>query len=256
MAGRLEGKVALVTGGNSGIGKVTALAFAKEGAKVVVAARRIKEGEETVAAIRDGGSEAIFVQTDVSQAVDIKNMVHTTVESYGRLDYAFNNAGVVGRGPVHELPEEEWDRIININLKGVWLCVKYEIAQMLKQGSGAIVNNSSVAGLIGWANVSAYIASKHGVVGLTKSVALEVAKQGIRVNAVCPGFIHTPMIQGGLDDPKGRERITAQEPIGRVGDPKEVAEAVVWLCSDAASFVTGHAMPVDGGLTAGVPPSK
>lgn len=256
MAGRLEGKVALVTGGSSGIGKATALAFAKEGAKVVVAARRIKESEETVTAIREGGGEAIFVQTDVSQATEVKGMVDAAVETYGRLDCAFNNAGVGGTGPIHEFLEEEWDRTISINLKGVWLCLKYEIAQMLKQGRGAIVNNSSVAGLIGAANMSAYIASKHGVVGLTKSVALEVAKQGIRVNAVCPGYIHTPMIQARLDDPARKERIIALEPIGRVGDPEEAAEAVVWLCSDAASFVTGHAMPVDGGLVAGIPPPK
>lgn len=157
---------------------------------------------------------------------------------------------------MHEFPEDEWDRIININLKGVWLCVKYEIAQMLKQGSGTIVNNSSGAGLTGTANMSAYVAAKHGVVGLTKSVALEVAKQGIRVNAVCPGWINTPLIQGGLDDPKTREWVIAMEPIGRVGEPREVAEAVVWLCSDAASFVTGHAMPVDGGLVAGLLPPK
>ena len=256
MVGRLEGKVALVTGGGSGIGKATAFAFAKEGEKIVVADRTTKDGEETVAAIRDGGGEAVFVQTDVSQTVDVKSMINTTIESYGRLDCALNNAGIGGAGPVHEFPEDEWDRIININLKGVWLCVKYEIAQMLKQGSGTIVNNSSVAGLTGTANLSAYVAAKHGVVGLTKSVALEVAKQGILVNAVCPGWIHPPLIQGGIDDPKAREWMIAMEPIGRVGEPREVAEAVVWLCSDAASFVTGHAMPVDGGLVAGIPPPK
>ena len=255
MAGTLEGKVALVTGAGSGIGRASALTFAREGAKVVVADVNAQGGEETVSKINESGGESIFVHADVSSAVDVEAMVAKTVEAYGRLDFAHNNAGIAtqGRGGLtHEFPEDLWDRMIDVNLKGVWLCMKYEIPQMLEQGGGAIVNTASVAGLVGsLAALSAYSASKHGVVGLTKTAALEYAQQGIRVNCVCPGMIRSPMTEPRLDaDPEHEQRMIARHPIGRIGEPPEVAEAVVWLCSDAASFVTGHPMVVDGGLVA------
>ena len=256
MSGQMEGKVALVTGGNSGIGRATSIKFAQEAAKVVIAARRVPEGEETVKTIKNAGGEAIFIRTDVSQTLEVEEMVDKTVETYGSLDYAFNNAGVGHGAPIHEYLEEDWDRVMSINLKGVWLCMKYEISQMLKQGVGAIVNNSSAMGLLGAGNRSALCASKHGVVGLTKSVAMEVAKKSIRVNAVCPGFILSPRLQRTFENPESRESITAMEPIGRVGMPEEIAEAVFWLCSDAASFVTGQAWAVDGGLVTGIPPKE
>jgi NAD(P)-dependent dehydrogenase (short-subunit alcohol dehydrogenase family) len=250
MTGRLDGKVALVTGGSSGIGRATALAFAREGAKVVIADVAIEGCHDTATQIREAGGDALCVETDVSKADQVKALIDEIVETYGRLDYAFNNAGIEGeQAPTADCAEENWDRVIGINLRGVWLCMKHEIPQMLKQGGGAIVNMSSVAGLVGFPNIPAYTASKHGVLGLTKTAALEYAKQGIRVNAVCPGVIRTAMVErfvGG--DPEAEAQLTASEPIGRMGTPEEVAEAVVWLCSDAASFVTGHPMVVDGGL--------
>jgi NAD(P)-dependent dehydrogenase (short-subunit alcohol dehydrogenase family) len=247
MAGQLAGKITLVTGGGSGIGKATSLAFAREDAKVVVA-----DGEETVRLIQDTGGDATFVSADVAQASQVEAMVQEAMRVYGRLDCAFNNAGVSGvRGLIHEYTEDDWDRVIGINLKGVWLCMKYEIIQMLSQGGGAIVNTASVMGLVGGSRSPAYGASKHGVVGLTRTAAVGYAESGIRVNAVCPGYIRTPLIeQGALTDPGGEERIIARHPVGRLGTPEEVAESVVWLCSDAASFVTGHAMAVDGGYVA------
>jgi NAD(P)-dependent dehydrogenase (short-subunit alcohol dehydrogenase family) len=252
MAGRLEGKVALVTGGASGIGRATALALAREGAKVVIADVAVEDGEETVRMIEENGGEAIFVETDVSQPDQVEVLINEAVETYGRLDCAFNNAGIEGeQAPTPDCTEENWDRVININLKGVWLGMKYEIPQMLKQGGGAIVNMSSVAGLVGFPNSPAYVASKHGILGLTKTAALEYATEGIRVNAVCPGVIRTAMVEratGG--DPEVEAQFATMEPVGRMGKPEEVAEAVVWLCSDAASFVTGHSMVVDGGLVA------
>ncbi|MGB0388730.1 MAG: SDR family oxidoreductase [Ardenticatenaceae bacterium] len=248
----LKDKVALVTGGSSGIGRATALLFAREGAKVVVADIQVEGGEETVGMIQEGGGEAIFVKADVSKSADVQAMINQTVEHYGRLDCAFNNAGIGGvPAPIADHEEEHWDRVIGINLKGVWLCMKYEVAQMLKQGGGTIVNTASVVGLVGTANMTPYVASKHGVVGLTKTVALEYAQANIRVNAVCPGVIHTPMIDrftGG--SPEALAQVVAMEPVGRVGKPEEVAEVVVWLSSDAASFVTGHPMAVDGGFVA------
>jgi NAD(P)-dependent dehydrogenase (short-subunit alcohol dehydrogenase family) len=257
MQSSLEGKVAIVTGGNSGIGRATAVRFAAKGVRVTIAARRADEGHETVEIIRAAGGEAIFVPTDVSQESQIEAMVQKTVETYGGLDYAFNNAGVTG--PVGtaltDATEEAWDQVIDVNLKGVWLSMKYEIPQMLKGGGGAIVNDSSVAGLLG-SGLFAYSASKHGVIGLTKSAALAYAQQGIRINAVCPGFVRTPMVEPLLDDPESNARVHAMEPMGRVGNPEEVADAVVWLCSDEASFVTGIAMPVDGGLVAGRAPER
>lgn len=246
-----HGKVALVTGGSSGLGRATAIAFAREGASVVVAARRIVQGEETVAQAREHGVEACFVQTDVAKRDDIARMVSLSVERFGGLDFAFNNAGIEGSVGVHaaEYEEEVWDQVMNINLKGVWLCMKYQIPEILKRG-GAIVNMSSVAGLRGASIMGvAYGASKHGVVGLTKSAALEYANSGIRINAVCPAVIETDMAERAFNtDPETYERVTSYHPIGRLGTPDEVAQAVIWLCSDAASFTTGLALPVDGGF--------
>ena len=253
MAGWFEGKVALVTGGGSGIGRATALAFAREKAKVVTADVDVVGGEETARMIREAGGEAVFVKTDVSIAAEVEALVAKAVETYGRLDCAHNNAGVELEytDPDQRHDEETWDRIIDINLKGVWLCMKYEIPPMVSHGGGAIVNTSSVAGLVGVAGQPAYVASKHGVAGLTKSTALEYAKEGLRVNAVCPGLIATPLLERVHErNPELRDVIGEWEPIGRLGTPEEVAEAVVWLCSDAASFVTGHTMAVDGGFVA------
>lgn len=252
MAGRLDGKIALVTGGGSGIGQATALAFAREGAKVVVADVLVEGSEETVKHIKDGGGEAVSVKTDVAQAAEVEAMVKRAVDTYGRLDCAFNNAGIAGAAAkTADYTQAQWDRVIAINLTGVWLCMKYEIQQMVTQGSGAIVNTASVAGLVGFRSGSAYVAAKHGVVGLTKTAALEYAKAGIRVNAVCPGVIRTPMFERGVQvDPRIEETMAAREPIGRLGKPEEIAEAVVWLCSEAASFVTGLPMAVDGGWIA------
>jgi len=247
-----EGKVALVTGGNSGIGKATAILFAQQGARVVIAARRAEEGEATVAEIRRSGGEAIFVKTDVAQAADAEGVVKKTVAEYGRLDCAFNNAGVSGGGPLHEVTEADWDRMIDVNLKGVWLGMKYQIIQMLSQGGGgAIVNDSSVAGLTGYVRSAAYCASKHGVIGLTKAGALQYRDKGIRINAVCPGMIMTPMIERAFAIP-GVEDWFRSKVAGRGGNPDEVAQAVTWLCSDAASYLTGVALPVDGGLSSGL----
>ena len=253
MAGRVNGRIALVTGASSGIGRATALAFAREGAKVVAADVTVAGGEETVRLIQAAGGEAIFVKTDVSKAAEVEALIKKVVQTYGRLDCAFNNAGIEGQmgKRTADSSEENWNRVIDINLKGVWLCLKYEIPQMLKQGGGAIVNTASVAGLVGAAGGSAYVASKHGVNGLTKTAALECAKQGIRVNSVCPGGIRTPMLERIMSsNPQMSEMVAAMEPVGRLGKPEEIAEAVVWLCSDAASFVTGLPMAVDGGMTA------
>jgi NAD(P)-dependent dehydrogenase (short-subunit alcohol dehydrogenase family) len=252
MAGRLIGKVALVTGAGSGIGRASARAFAREGAKVVVSDIIVDGGQETVRLITNAGGEALFLKADVSQAREVEALVQQTVATYGRLDYAHNNAGIEGAfATTAEYPDASWDRVIAVNLKGVWLCLKYEIAQMLKQGGGSIVNTASGAGLVGLTNMSAYVASKHGVVGLTKTAALEYAKAGIRVNAVCPGVIETPMVARlTREQPHLAEALVANEPVGRVGKPEEIAETAVWLCSEAASFVTGEAMSVDGGYVA------
>lgn len=251
MTGQFEGKVALVTGGNSGIGRATAIKFANEGAKVVIAARRIEQGEAVANEILAAGGEAIFVPTDVASATDVETIVSRTVEEFGSLDIAFNNAGTLGEHAlVHEIAESDWDSLMGVNLKGVWLCMKYEIEQMLTQGGGAIVNDSSYGGLRGARNRSPYSASKHGVIGLTQSAALEYVQSGIRVNVVCPGFIDTAMTQSFYGDVEGRDRITSNQPAGRHGAPEEIADAVAWLCSDAASFVTGISVPVDGGFTA------
>ena len=246
-------KVALVTGGSFGIGRAAAVAFAKRGAKVIIADWiQDKEGD-TLKQIKQAGGEAIFVQCDVSKPADVKAVVNKAIASFGKLDYAFNNAGIEGAmAPTHECTEENWDRTIDINLKGIWLCMQNEIPQMLKQGNGAIVNCASIAGLSGFSGLPAYTASKHGIIGLTKTAALENAKMGIRVNAVCPGVIHTAMVDRVTGKDKEVEKsYVAMEPVGRMGTAEEVAEAVIWLCSDASSFVTGHAMAVDGGFTAG-----
>ena len=252
MAGLTEGKVALVTGAGSGIGRATALVFAREGAKVVVSDIVVEGGQETVQQIEAAGGEAIFVKADVSQAADVETLITQTVERYGRLDCAFNNAGIEGGMKLTiDCTKEEFDRTIAVNLTGVWLCMKYEIQQMLSQGGGAIVNTASAAGLVGFPSLPDYVASKHGVVGLTKTAALEYAKSGIRVNAVCPGVIQTPMVERGAQLSPGFDELAlSMEPVGRFGQPAEVGEAVVWLCSDAASFVTGIPMQVDGGLVA------
>jgi NAD(P)-dependent dehydrogenase (short-subunit alcohol dehydrogenase family) len=251
MTTQFEGKVALVTGAASGIGRASALAFAREGAKTVVADVLVEGGEETVRMIKEAGGDALLVRTDVSKSAEVEGLMQKIVETYGRLDYAHNNAGIAGAdAPTADCTEENWDHTIAINLKGVWLCMKYEIPQMLKQGGGAIVNTASTAGLVGLEGSPAYCASKGGVVQLTRAAALDYAKAGIRVNAVCPGVIRTPMVEPLVGDPEAEAGLIAVEPIGRMGKPEEVAEAVVWLCSDAASFVTGTAMPVDGGLVA------
>ena len=250
--GQLDGKVALITGAGSGIGRASALVFAREGAKVALADIVVEGGEETVRMVKEAAGEAFFIKADVSNAADVEAMVNTVVETYGRIDCAYNNAGIEGQlASTDEYAEDMFDKVIGINLTGVWLCMKYELPHMLKQGSGAIVNTASGAGLIGVAGMSAYVASKHGVVGLTKTAALEYAKSGIRVNAVCPGLIQTPMVERITNGhPQLGEALVAAEPIGRTGRPEEIAESVVWMCSDAASFVTGHAMSVDGGFVA------
>lgn len=254
MAKKCKDKVTLVTGGGSGIGRATALLFAERGAKVVVADVAVEAGEETVRLIKDTSGDALFVKTDVSRLGDVKRMVDRTVEAYGQLDHAFNNAGIEGaQAPTAEHEKEDWDRVLSINLTGVWLCMKYEIQQMLKQERGGnIVNMSSILGKVGFAGSPAYQASKHGVIGVTKAAALEYASEGIRVNAVCPGFIKTEMLEraGILADSEVREQMANLHPVKRLGKPEEVAEAVLWLCSDAASFVTGTAVPVDGGYLA------
>ncbi len=247
MARQFDGKAALVTGGSGGIGRDASLAFARQGANVVVADVLVENGQETVDMIRDGGGQATFVHADVSVASEVEALVDTVVQTYGSIDLAFNNAGIEGY-LVHldEYTEEMWDRVMNINLKGVWLCMKYEVQRMMAQGGGAIVNTSSIAGVRGGENWSVYTASKHGVAGLTKSAAIEYGPKGIRVNAVCPSIIRTPMYERALSGEE--DHYIKAHPLKRLGTPEDVANVVVWLCSDSASFVTGQALLVDGGL--------
>jgi len=252
VAGQFEGKVALVTGASSGIGRATALAFAAEGARTVVADVAVERSNETVEQIKAAGGEAMFIEADVSKQPDVKAMIERTLAAYGRLDCAFNNAGIEGdMANTVDCTEDNWDRTVDVNLKGVWLCMKYEIPVMLEQGGGAIVNCASVAGLVGFRNLPAYSASKGGVVELTKTTALEYADAGIRVDAVCPGVIRTPMVERVVaGHPDVEAQFTALEPVGRMGTPEEIASSVLWLCSPGASFVTGHALVADGGLVA------
>jgi NAD(P)-dependent dehydrogenase (short-subunit alcohol dehydrogenase family) len=248
----LENKVALVTGAAMGIGEATALAFAKEGAKVVVSDTNPK-GEELVARIRKEGGDARFIAADVSKASEVKALIEGAVKAFGRLDIAFNNAGIGGeQAPTAELTEGGWEKTLSVNLSGVFYCMKYELAQMLRQGGGAIVNNASILGTVGFAGAAAYVAAKHGVLGLTKTAALEYATRGIRVNAVCPGFIETPMLSaaGMLQNKDTRAMLEGLHALNRLGQPDEVAQAVVFLASERASFITGHPLLVDGGYVA------
>ena len=251
--GLMENKVVLVTGAAAGIGRESALALAREGAVLCVSDLNRAGGEETAQKIVSAGGEAIFVRCDVTRAPEVQAMVKAVVDTFGRLDAAVNNAGIAGalNKRIHQTEDEMFDRVIAVNLKGLWLCMKAELPPMLAQGRGAIVNIASVAGLVGAPKGAAYTASKHGVVGLTKSAALEYAKAGIRVNAICPAYTDTAMVQQAIDEnPIMRNIMTRAIPMRRLGQPTEIAEAAVWLCSDAASFVTGHQLVVDGGLTA------
>jgi len=254
MAGLLDGKSALITGGGGGIGRATALVFAREGARVAVADYAAETAAETVGLINANGGQAITLTGDISRANDVRTMLDDTIVAFGRLDCAFNNAGIAGwhveaaGKKTADWSEEAFDRMIEVNLKGVWLCMRAEIRQMLTQGGGAIVNTASIAGLAGLPTSSAYVAAKHGVVGLTKTAAIEYAEAGIRVNAVCPGYIHTRMTEETMR--RRGAAILAQTPLHRMGNPEEIAEMVVWLCSDRASYVTGVAYNVDGGWMA------
>ncbi|MDB4960882.1 MAG: dehydrogenase, short-chain alcohol dehydrogenase like protein [Myxococcales bacterium] len=249
---RFVGKVAFVSGAASGIGRAAAIAFAREGASVVLADISEPGTAETAQMIAQRGGRTVAVRCDVSSAEEVKTALDKTIEAFGRLDVAFNNAGVEPKklAPTAEWEADEWDHILNIDLRGVFLCMKYEIPLILKQGGGAIVNTSSGAGVIGIKGSPAYTAAKHGLIGLTRAAALDYAAQNIRINVVCPGYIDTPMMArytGG--PPEGRARVISEEPVGRMGTPDEIADAVVWLCSDASRFVIGHAMVIDGGQT-------
>ena len=249
--GKFTGKVAFITGGGTGIGRATALAFAREGASVAVVGFTPEDNQETVRQIEQAGGRAIAARCDVTRAEDVQAALAQTIDAFGRLDYAFNNAGVEQQNAsAAELEADEWDRVVGTNMRGLYLSLKYEIPLILKQGGGAIVNTSSGAGVIGIPNSLAYTGSKHGVIGMTRSAALDYAAQNLRINAVCPGYIDTPMMDrftGGT--PEGRAKVVAEEPIGRMGQPEEIADAVIWLCSDSSSFVVGHALVVDGGQT-------
>jgi NAD(P)-dependent dehydrogenase (short-subunit alcohol dehydrogenase family) len=241
-----QNKVVIVTGAGSGIGKAAALAFAQEGAKVIVSDINEEGGHKTVVAIKNCAGEGTFIRCDVSKESEVKDLIELTIQKYGRLDCAYNNAGIEEDSTsMTTCSEEIWDHIINTNLKGVWLCMKYEIPAMLKTGGGSIVNCSSIAGLVGFPNMPAYVASKHGVIGLTETASLEYAKKNIRINAVCPGPIHTPMLER-LSTYQEKE-LAEKDPMGRVGKPEEIADSVLWLCSEKASYVTGQSMAIDGG---------
>jgi NAD(P)-dependent dehydrogenase (short-subunit alcohol dehydrogenase family) len=250
MSKQFEGKVAVITGGSSGIGRATAIAFAAEGARVAIGARRAKESEETIRIIEQKGGEAIFVPTDVLKATDVHRLVEAATDRWQRLDFAFNNAGVSGTPfvPIPDYSEEVWDQVLDINLKGVFLSMKYEIPAIVKSGGGAIVNMSSIAGLIGGRVGAAYYASKAGVIGLTRAAAMEYCNANLRVNAVCPAVIETAMADGIFSSGRAASLIELH-PLGRFGKPEEVADSVVWLCSEKSSFITGQALPIDGGFT-------
>lgn len=245
-----ENKVALITGGSFGIGKATAIAFAQRGAKIVIA--DVLQDPDTLNQIKGAGSEGIFIKCDVSKESDVAAMIDKALTHFGQLDFAFNNAGIEGQtANIQDCTEVNWDKTIAVNLKGIWLCMRHEIPHMIKKGTGAIVNCASIAGLVGFPGLPAYVASKHAVIGLTKTAALENAKSGIRINAVCPGVIKTAMVDRLTGKDKVAEKqFESMEPVGRMGQPEEVAAAVTWLCSDGASFVTGHALAVDGGWIA------
>jgi NAD(P)-dependent dehydrogenase (short-subunit alcohol dehydrogenase family) len=243
-------KVAIITGGNSGIGRATAVALARQGVNITIASRRTKEGEETVKLVKDAGSEGIFVKTDVTKEDDVRSLVEKSTDKFGRLDYAFNNAGIEeSMTPLVDQRSDHFDRIINVNVKGVWLSMKYEIPEMIKSGGGSIVNMSSVAGVMGFPQMPIYIASKHAVLGLTKSAALEYARSGIRINAVAPGAVNTDMAKRVMEgNPQLSQTLTSMHPIGRVAEPEEIADVVSWLLSDKSSFVLGHTLLADGGI--------
>ena len=249
----MTGKVALVTGASTGIGRATAVAFGRAGARVVAVGLNPEHGEDALRELHEAGGEGFFIEADVSDAAQVEDMVKRTIDAYGRLDYAFNNAGISGpSGPSADYTEEDWRKVIDVNLTGVWLSMKYEIPEMLRQGGGAIVNCSSVLGHVGFAGASAYVAAKHGVLGLTKTAALDYATSGIRITAVCPGFVRTPMIEHAIgESDEALAPLVKLEPMGRLGEPEEIADLVVWLCSDQASFVTGSSMVADGGWIAG-----
>ena len=247
----LKGKIAVVTGAGSGIGEAAALLYAAHGAKVVVSDINERKGNEVVEKIKKNSGEAIFIKTDVSDAVQCKGLVDETVRQFGHVDICFNNAGISGESnPVGDMSLEGWNKMIATNLSSVFYCMKYQITQMMKQGGGAIVNNSSILGSVGFAGAAAYVAAKHGVIGLTETSAIEYSKNGIRINAIGPGFINTPLLSDAGIDEAGKKALIHLHPIGRLGEPNEVAELVIWLSSDKASFVTGSYYPIDGGYLA------